>query len=91
MPTVNIRQTVLLQLLACPSCASHLHGLTVVWLQMERAFTPPLMARMGRGDQPDPHNISDPVMTSFHNASWAATVEQLEAHPLGGLRFTSFR
>ena len=58
---------------------------------MERAFTPPLMARMGTGEQPDPHNISHPAMTSFHAQSWATTVERLEAHPLGGLRFTSFR
>ncbi|KAL0046150.1 hypothetical protein WJX82_004061 [Trebouxia sp. C0006] len=60
-------------------------------LQMERAFTPPLMAHMGTGEQPDPHNISHPAMTSFHPQSWATTVERLEAHPLGGLRFTSFR
>ena len=60
-------------------------------LQMERAFTPPLMARMGTGEQPDPHNISHPAMTSFHAQSWATTVERLQAHPLGGLRFTSFR
>ena len=59
--------------------------------QMERAFTPPLMANMGTGDWPDPHNISSPVMTSFHHQSWVAAVEALSAHPIAGLCFSSFR
>ena len=58
---------------------------------MERAFTPPLMANMGTGDWPDPHNISSPVMTSFHHQSWVAALEALSAHPIGGLCFSSFR
>ena len=60
-------------------------------LQSERAFTPPLMARMGLGEQPDPSNITAPVMTSFNNESWAQAVKHLSAHPINGLRFTSYR
>ena len=58
---------------------------------MERAFTPPLMARMGDGSAPDPHNITAPAMTSFNMGSWDSAVRALSAHPLGGLRFSSFR
>ncbi len=60
-------------------------------LQTERAFTPPLLARMGGGDEPDPQNISHPSMTSFNQHSWADVTEQISAHPVGGLRFSSFR
>lgn len=60
-------------------------------LQSERAFTPPLVARMGKREQPDPSNITAPVMTSFHNESWTKAVEHLSAHPVNGLRFTSYR
>lgn len=60
-------------------------------LQTERAFTPPLLARMGGGDEPDPRNISHPTMTSFNQHSWAAVTEHISAHPVGGLRFSSFR
>ena len=58
---------------------------------MERAFTPPLLARMGEGSWPDPNNITTPVMTAFNDASWQAATKQLSAHPMGGLRFSSFR
>ncbi len=60
-------------------------------LQTERAFTPPLLARMGGGSEPDPQNISHPSMTCFNQHSWAAVTEQISAHPVGGLRFSSFR
>ena len=58
---------------------------------MERAFTPPLLARMGEGSWPDPSNITSPVMTAFNDASWQAATKQLSAHPMGGLRFSSIR
>jgi hypothetical protein len=60
-------------------------------LQTERAFTPPLLARMGGGDEPDPRNITHPNMTSFNQQSWTAVTEDISAHPVGGLRFSSFR
>ncbi|KAL0049112.1 hypothetical protein WJX82_006790 [Trebouxia sp. C0006] len=60
-------------------------------LQTERAFTPPMLAHMGRGDEPDIRNITNPRTTSFNSQSWAAVVEEVSAHPLGGLRFSSFR
>lgn len=60
-------------------------------LQMERAFTPPLLARMGDGAAPDPNNITRPVMTSFNDASWQSASKALSAHHMGGLRFSSFR
>ena len=61
------------------------------YLQTERAFTPPMLAHMGRGDEPDIRNITNPRTTSFNSQSWAAVVEEVSAHPLGGLRFSSFR
>ncbi|KAL0019247.1 hypothetical protein WJX79_010983 [Trebouxia sp. C0005] len=60
-------------------------------LQTERAFTPPLLANMGHGDEPDIRNITNPRTTSFNSQSWAAVVEEVSAHPVGGLRFSSFR
>ena len=60
-------------------------------MQTERAFTPPLLAFMGRGDEPDIRNITNPRSTSFNSQSWAAVVEEVSAHPVGGLRFSSFR
>ena len=60
-------------------------------LQTERAFTPPLVAIMGNGTEPNPRNISSPKMTSFNPQSWAAVTEEMSAHPIGGLRFSSFR
>ena len=46
---------------------------------------------MGMGNQPDPRNISNPRQISFNAESWAAVVEEISAHKIGGLRFTSFR
>ena len=63
----------------------------VFGLQTERAFTPPLLARMGVGGEPDPRNISHPNMTTFNQQSWQAATEEVSAHPLAGLRFSSFR
>ncbi|KAL0031621.1 hypothetical protein WJX77_010215 [Trebouxia sp. C0004] len=60
-------------------------------LQTERAFTPPLLANMGRGDEPEIRNITNPRSTSFNSQSWAAVTEEVSAHPVGGLRFSSFR
>ena len=64
---------------------------TVLALQTERAFTPPLLANMGDGGEPDIRNITSPRLTSFNNLSWAAVTEEVSAHSVGGLRFSSFR
>ena len=61
------------------------------YVQTERAFTPPLLARMGFAEEPNPRNITQPSMTSFNQQSWEAVTEEVSAHPVGGLRFTSFR
>lgn len=63
----------------------------MVALQTERAFTPPLLANMGTGGEPDIRNITSPRLTSFNNLSWAAVTEEVSAHSVGGLRFSSFR
>ena len=60
-------------------------------MQVERAFTPPLFAQMGTGIEPDPRHVSDPKVMSFNNDSWAVVINELSAHTLGGLRFSSFR
>ena len=60
-------------------------------MQTERAFTPPLLANMGTGAEPDTRRILNPRMLSFNAQSWARVVEEVSAHPVGGLRFTSFR
>ena len=58
---------------------------------MTRAFTTPLVARMGNKLLPDPRNITNPVRASFNQSEWARVAEDLSAHPIGGLRFSSYR
>ena len=60
-------------------------------LQVERAYNAPLLAQMGVSNLPDPRNISNPRQISFNAESWAAVVEEISAHKIGGLRFTSYR
>ena len=64
-----------------------LHG----YVQVERAYNAPLVAQMGLGSEPDPRNITNPRQVSFNAASWEAVVEEVSAHKIGGLRFTSYR
>ena len=58
---------------------------------MQRAYNEPLIAHFGYDSLPDPQNITHHSVVTYNQASWAATVEMVGAHPLGGLRFTSFR
>ncbi|KAL3156512.1 hypothetical protein ABBQ38_000810 [Trebouxia sp. C0009 RCD-2024] len=60
-------------------------------LQITRAFTTPLIATMSDGKLPDPRNIRNVMRASFDMTEWASVVEDVGAHPIGGMRFNSFR
>lgn len=60
-------------------------------MQITRAFTTPLIATMSDGKLPDPRNIRNVMRASFDMTEWASVVEDVGAHPIGGMRFNSFR